>query len=140
MDQQQSEAIVGFPYSYVASADLDSSGNGEFKETTPEFDILVTHIAVAVYDQDGAVERTLAVRDEILVQIKNDGSGNLMSNEPIDIFSLADFSQSRAFKPFIIPQKKAIKVSFSRSDFVNGGTPLLSGAVRAAVIFHGRKV
>jgi len=132
---------VGLPFVFSIVLDTDDDGIGE--DDNVKFvanGMLVQHVAIAIYDKSGAIVQTTAVRDEITLSIQAKSGETNWQNVASDVFALAEYSRSLAFKPFILPGGAQFKVTANVSSFVADGSPVGNVPYRVKIIFIGRKL
>lgn len=103
-------------------------------------DFLVMHLDVSLFDQTGNRHEGLQVRDEVLIQISDENSGNSYFNQATDLYMLRRFTTSDGFRPFILPRRTQLKFKAKVSNFVNGGTAVGTLPYKVWIAFLGRKI
>lgn len=103
-------------------------------------DLLVQHIDVSLFDEDGGLSESLQTRNEITLQIADRNSGETFFNQAMDIFLLRRYTTSTAFQPFVIPRSTQYRLTARITSFVNAGVPIGDLPVRLWVAFIGRKI
>lgn len=100
-------------YGFDVALSIASAG-GSDSETVliaTEFDFLVRHIDVALYDADGAIIETSTSRDEVTINVVDGPTGYNWFSAAIDAFSLRRLTQSEKWVPIVIRAQTQFEVT-----------------------------
>lgn len=107
----------------ISIASANGSGTADVL-VAGEYDFLMRHIDVALYDAGGAIVEEVVARDKVTINIVDSASGYNWFSGSADAFALRRLSQSEKFIPLLIRAQTEFSVTATHTSRGRNTAPI----------------